>query len=151
MRVFAAFAATLFCSFACAQARTSDLVALQGTYVGTIERDEGSGGKNVRKTAQVIIERDTITLKPEGGSLHLSFVIDSTATPKRMDLIVREVGQPGLGEAAKIGDITPAIYELDGDYLILCWPIASETRPTAFRWQGRTVDIARVRRVHRAP
>src|SRR6185437_12515782 len=76
----------------------------------------------------------TISLKLENGKYEVfvgdhpdrgTYTIDSTSTPKSMTV----TGTEGPNQ----GKIFPAIYELDGDTLRICYDLSGAKRPTEFK------------------
>ena len=74
-----------------------------------------------------------ITLKLESGKYEVSaenvdkgtYMLDTAAKPKTIDIIGTE--------GPNVGKKIPAIYELDGDTLRICYGLGSSLRPTEFK------------------
>jgi uncharacterized protein (TIGR03067 family) len=64
--------------------------------------------------------------KPDNGT----FKVDSSATPKSMDV----TGTDGPNQ----GKTFPAIYELEGDTLGICYDLSGAKRPTEFKTVAKT-------------
>jgi uncharacterized protein (TIGR03067 family) len=103
-----------------------DRDAIQGTWLASTAE---LGGKpipdEVRKTITLVIKDDKYTVtvgkNPDRGTVKL----DPSAKPKAMDI----TGTEGPNKGKKI----PAIYELDGDTLKICYDLSGKSRPTEFK------------------
>ena len=105
--------------------------SIQGTW---LPAEAELGGQKfpdeVRKTIKLVIEGDkytvTVGAQPDRGTLKL----DPSAKPKAMDV----TGTDGPNKGKKI----PAIYELDGDTLRICYDLSGKSRPTEFKTREGT-------------
>ena len=103
-----------------------DTDTIQGTWLASTAE---LGGKpfpeEVRKSIKLTIKdgKYTVTVgkTPDQGTTKL----DPTAKPKAMDI----TGTEGPNKGKKI----PAIYELDGDTLKICYNLSGKSRPTEFK------------------
>jgi uncharacterized protein (TIGR03067 family) len=98
---------------------------LNGTWVvESIVRDPRETNPNEGKGIRCIISGEKVVAKLPGEDKPagaLTFKIDSTKKPKTMDL--RPEGER---------DSIPAIYELKGDTLRVCWSPVGKERPKEF-------------------
>jgi uncharacterized protein (TIGR03067 family) len=107
-------------------AEPKDRDAMQGAWLVAAAE---LGGKpfpdEVRKSIKLTLEGDTYTVtvgkNPDRGTVKL----DPAAKPKAMDV----TGTEGPNK----GKTFPAIYELDGDTLKICYDLSGKGRPTAFK------------------
>jgi uncharacterized protein (TIGR03067 family) len=111
-----------------------DLKELQGTWsVTTIEKGGERPPKGLQKlkvtftTERMIMEASAPDEKPEKAfKREFTFKIDSSKTPKSIDLVPLE--EPNKGE------VIEGIYQLDGDELKVCIPNQKmESRPTELK------------------
>ena len=104
----------------------TDRDALQGTWLAVSAE---LGGKPVpeavRKAIRLTLKDDTYTVtvgnNPDRGTVRL----DPAAKPKALDI----TGAEGPNKGKKI----PAIYELHGDTLKICYDLGGRGRPTEFK------------------
>jgi len=103
-----------------------DQKAMEGTWL--METAEISGNKfpdELRKATKLVMKGSKYTLTvgnmPDKGTVK----IDSSATPKTMDI----TGTDGPNK----GKTIPCIYELDGDTLKVCYNLGGKDRPTEFK------------------
>lgn len=100
--------------------------ALEGTWVPS---EAELGGQKfpdeIRKSIKLVIKGDkytvTVGTQVDKGTVKL----DPTAKPKTMDI----TGVEGPNK----GKVFPAIYELNGDTLRLCYELGGKGRPTEFK------------------
>jgi uncharacterized protein (TIGR03067 family) len=119
---------TLLLSFSLAvwSADAKDSDAIQGTWLPMTAE---LGGKmfpdEVRKTIKLVIKdgKYTVTVGKlvDQGTLKLN----PAAKPKKMDI----TGTDGPNK----GKTIPAIYELDGDTLRICYDLSGKSHPTEFK------------------
>jgi uncharacterized protein (TIGR03067 family) len=103
-----------------------DRDGMQGTWLVAAAE---LGGKpfpdEVRKSIKLTLKDDTYTVtvgkNPDRGTVKL----DPSAKPKAMDV----TGTDGPNK----GKTIPAIYELDGDTLKICYDLSGKSRPTEFK------------------
>jgi uncharacterized protein (TIGR03067 family) len=108
-----------------------DLSRMQGDWI--IESAEQNGKPADKLKGKVRIQGNTINF----GVDDKSFTLDTSANPKRIDLIYPKASQNGLG-----------IYRFDGDQLIICvWD--GKDRPTEFTSAGG--DNRKMMTLKRAP
>ena len=107
-------------------ARAEDAKAIEGTWIPT-KADLGG-----QPMAEAILK--TISLKLESGKYLVlvagepdkgTYTLDTTAQPKSMSV----VGTEGVNH----GRTFPAIYELDGDTLRICYDLSGAKYPTEFK------------------
>ena len=109
-------------------AAKKDLEALQGTWTAAVvERDGQKAPEEVVKNFKVVFTCDKMIINPDNDNRSSRFKLDSSKNPKAMD------NTPEQGP--KKGVSLPAIYELDGDTLKVCFDNAgvSDKRPTEFK------------------
>jgi uncharacterized protein (TIGR03067 family) len=97
---------------------------LQGLWV--VESREVNGKTTPAadlKALKVTINDGTITIDDGEKKQNIPYKIDPSRKPKSIDLA--NTGIDGK-------ETTPAIYELNGDSLKLCWSEKTEERPTEF-------------------
>jgi uncharacterized protein (TIGR03067 family) len=108
---------------ASAEDKPKDEEAIQGTW--TVVSKEMGGKKTPDadlKALKVTIKDGTLTVDDGKKKDKLAYKLDPSKTPKAIDL----TGDKGDGKMT-----TPAIYELDGDTLKICWSEkVPEDRPT---------------------
>ncbi len=105
-----------------------DLAALQGTWIAVrIERSGKEAPAEVLKDFKVVIKADKMTIWPGKDDRTSTFKLNPAKTPKWMD------HTPDEGPAK--GKSLPAIYELKGDTLKLCFDNegVSDERPKEFK------------------
>ncbi len=109
----------------------SDTQALQGTWLPTTA--ELGGNKfpdEILKTIKLVIKDDkytvTVGTQPDQGTVKL----EPSAKPKSMTI----TGTEGPNK----GKMIPAIYELNGDTLRVCYNLGGAERPTAFETKAGT-------------
>jgi RNA polymerase sigma factor (sigma-70 family) len=104
-----------------------ELAALQGTWIAVrIERSGKEAPAEVLKDFKVVIEGNKMTINPASDNRTSTFKLDPTKSPKWMD------NTPEEGPAK--GKSLPAIYELKGDTLRMCFDNegVSDERPKKF-------------------
>ncbi len=108
-----------------------DLVKLQGTW---------NTKKGPVKDMVMTIDGNKFSLKSEGQEFKGTFVIDSSKTPKTMDLTV--TGGEGVELSEYKGKTSKAIYELDGETFKWCAnEPGKDGRPTKFdKDDGADID-----------
>jgi uncharacterized protein (TIGR03067 family) len=105
-----------------------DMEALQGTWTAVIlERNGQKAPEEVLKSFRVVIKGDKMIINPESDHRTSTFKLDPSKKPKAMD------NTPDQGP--KKGMVLPAIYELEGDTLKICFDNegVSDKRPTEFK------------------
>jgi uncharacterized protein (TIGR03067 family) len=103
-----------------------DSDTIQGTWLASTAE---LGGKpftdEVRRSIKLTLKDDKYTVtvgkNPDQGTVKL----DPSAKPKAMDI----TGTEGPNKGKKI----PAIYELEGDTLKICYDLSGKSRPTEFK------------------
>src|SRR5262249_9675392 len=103
-----------------------DSDAIQGTWLASTAE---LGGKpfpdEARKSIKLTLKDDKYTVtvgkNPDQGTVKL----DPSAKPKAMDI----TGTEGPNKGKKI----PAIYELNGDTLKICYDLSGKSRPMGFK------------------
>lgn len=108
-----------------------DADAIKGTWLAaTAELGGRPFPDEVRKSIQLTLKGGTYTVtvgkNPDRGTVKL----DPSATPKAMDV----TGTEGPNK----GKTFPAIYELDGDTLRICYDLGGKARPTEFKTAAGT-------------
>ncbi len=143
---FRILAVSLFAACALAARAADDLMAMSGTWKPT--KAELAGQPMPPPVLQSItLKMDganyTVTVEfPKGTSVDKGTVaIEPVAKPKGMTV----TGVDGVNA----GKIYPAIYELTGDTLRICYDLSGVARPTEFKTAPDTklylVDYARVK------
>ena len=105
-----------------------DLEALQGTWTAVVvERNGQKAPEEVLKNFKVVFKGNKMVINPNSDNRTSTFKLDSTKKPKWMDT------SPEQGPAK--GKSLPAIYELDGDTLKVCFDNegVSDKRPSEFK------------------
>ena len=117
-----------------------DVAALEGTWLPSAAE---LGGKPlpeaVRKSIKLTIKGGkyavTVGKNPDCGTVK----IDAAAKPKAIDV----TGTEGPNK----GKTIPAIYELDGDTLKICYDLSGKSRPTEFEsTEGNQLFLVTYRR-----
>ncbi len=110
----------------------NDAKTLQGTWQAVdLEANGERKPDDEIKELQVIISGDDLAIKPDGEGRKCKFTLDSSKTPKRIDLI------PCDGDGK--GKTFPGIYSLQNGKLRLCINIFRQhtgQRPTEFKTQA---------------
>src|SRR5262249_22970647 len=116
----------LFSSAAwCAEAKDSD--AIQGTWIpATAELGGKKFPDEVRKTIKLVLKDDKYTVTVGKTVDQGTVKLDPKAKPKKMD-IVTDADGPNKGKTF------PAIYELDGDTLRICYDLSGKAHPKEFK------------------
>jgi uncharacterized protein (TIGR03067 family) len=130
LKQFLAFALVLSFSGA-ALSGNGDNDALEGAWLPSSAE---LGGKKfpdeVRKTIKLVIKDDkytvTVGTQTDQGTVKLT----PSAKPKALDI----TGTDGPNKGKKI----PAIYELNGDTLRVCYDLSGKSRPTEFKTEMGT-------------
>jgi uncharacterized protein (TIGR03067 family) len=108
-----------------AEAAPNDLAKLQGVWqVSKFEANGEEVSSDEVKNTVVTIKDNTYKLSNGDRTDHGTFSVDSSKTPRQMD--IRPESGPDEGEKL------PAIYEFDGDQFRVCYGRESGDRPTAF-------------------
>ena len=79
----------------------------------------------VLKTLTLVLKEEKYTVKSPGPDDTGTVRLDPTKQPKELDVMGME--GPNKGKSF------PAIYELDGDSLKVCYDLAGKKRPTEFK------------------
>lgn len=108
---------------------------------GTWELASGEvGGRKmpeaVTKTFTLVLEGEKYTVKSRGPDDAGTVKLDPTKTPKALDV----VGVEGPNK----GKTFPAVYELDGDTLKVCYDLDGKTRPAEFKSAAGTKQFLAV-------
>ncbi len=124
-------AAMLATSVTLAADSFADLKTLQGTWkVAAAELSGRTLGGDFTGNTKLIIEGDRYVVMvgatPDKGTLK----IDAGKSPKWMDIN----GTEGPNKGKSI----PAIYEISGDTLRICYDLGGTTRPTEFKTKPET-------------
>src|SRR5205823_14402444 len=114
-----------------AAASADDSHAVQGTWIPTkAELGAKPMADEVLKTISLKLDNDKYAVfvgdSPDRGT----YTLDSTTNPKSMSV----TGTDGPNK----GKTFPAIYELDGDSLRICYDLAGKKRPTEFKTRAGT-------------
>ena len=108
---------------------SSDMAALQGTWVGNEAGEQGNECK-------LIIQGDTLEFRGPNPQewYKATFVLDEQARPKAIDVHIHECGLPKY-----LDKVAKAIYSIEQDTLTLAGnEPGSPTRPVAFGPDVRT-------------
>ena len=117
---------------ALANADDKDSKALNGTWAP--QSGEFAGAKfpdEILKTLKLEIKDGKYTVTAGKETDKGTAKIDSSKKPKEMDV----VGTDGPNK----GKTFPAIYELDGDTLKVCYDLSGKERPKAFKTESGTM------------
>jgi uncharacterized protein (TIGR03067 family) len=104
---------------------------LQGTWQAV--DGEGNGEKldeDKIKETLIVIESNTLGIKPDGEGRKTSFTVDASKTPGTINLIPLDGGRKGT--------IVPGIYSMQDGQLRICiniWGKDPARRPTEFKTQ----------------
>jgi len=104
---------------------------LQGTWQAVDA--EGNGGKldeDKIKETQIVIDSNTLGIKPDGEGRKTTFTVDASKTPGTINLV------PLDGD--RKGSIVPGIYSVQDGQLRICiniWGKDPTLRPTEFKTQ----------------
>ena len=104
---------------------------LQGTWQAVDA--EGNGGKldeDKIKETQIVIDSNTLGIKPDGEGRKTTFTVDASKTPGTINLV------PLDGD--RKGTVVPGIYSMQDGQLKICiniWGKDPTRRPTEFRTQ----------------
>ncbi len=102
---------------------------LQGTWQAV--DGEGNGGKldeGKIKETKIVIDSNTLGIKPDGEGRKTTFTVDSSKTPGTINLIPLDGGRKGT--------IVPGIYTMQDGQLKICiniWGKDPTLRPTEFK------------------
>lgn len=103
-----------------------DAEAIQGTWLPTAAELAGAEfPEAVRKTIKLVLEKDAYTATVGQTVDKGTCKLDDSKTPKALDI----TGTEGPNK----GNTIPAIYELDGDTLRVCYDLSGKARPTEFK------------------
>jgi len=103
-----------------------DAKALQGTWLPTKGELAGQPMADaVLKTISLKLENGKYTVFAGGNPDYGTYTFDSASKPKSMSI----TGTEGPNH----GKTYPAIYELNGDTLRICYDLAGAKRPTEFK------------------
>jgi len=91
------------------------------------------------KQTSLTIESDKYHVVVSGQSDKGTLKVDSKAKPKTMDI----VGTEGPNK----GKTFPAIYELEGETLKICYALEGTKRPTEFKAAGEKVLLVTYKKV----
>jgi uncharacterized protein (TIGR03067 family) len=102
---------------------------LQGTWQAVDA--EGNGGRldeDKIKETKIVIESNTLGIKPDGEGRKTTFTVDASKTPGTINLIPLDGGRKGT--------IVPGIYSMQDGQLKICiniWGKDPTLRPTEFK------------------
>jgi uncharacterized protein (TIGR03067 family) len=117
------FTATVLSTFA---ADPHDTKAVQGDWVPLKAELSGQPMPDaILKTISLKLGDGTYAVLVGDKPDHGTFKVDSSATPKSMDV----TGTDGPNQ----GKTFPAIYELEGDTLRICYDLSGAKRPAEFK------------------
>jgi uncharacterized protein (TIGR03067 family) len=106
---------------------------IRGTWIIESAVFEGKSEPDEMKEVSMIIKRDRMIIKTPGREEEMSFKIDPTKKIKTIELFDADDDPK---------DISPGIYELDGDHLKICFVRDSKgARPTAFESKPGSTSI----------
>ena len=105
--------------------------AIQGTWLPSVAEFAGQKFPDeVRKAIKLVIKDDTYTVT-EGTTIDKGTVkLNPKAKPKTLDI----TGTDGPNK----GKTIPAIYELDGDTLRVCYDLSGKSHPTELKTKADT-------------
>jgi uncharacterized protein (TIGR03067 family) len=111
---------------------TDEAKALQGTWQAVdLEANGQKSSPDQVRELQVVIEGDEIyAVKPQGADPRNKFKLDTSKTPRAIDVIPLE--------GARKGEVVPGIYSLQDGRLRLCINLFGSNppqRPTEFKTQ----------------
>ena len=105
--------------------------ALQGTWLpAAAELAGGNFPDEVRKSMKLVVQDDTYTVTVGNAVDRGTVKLNPAATPKEMDI----TGTDGPNK----GRTFQAIYERDGETLLVCYDLGGKTRPTEFKTKEGT-------------
>jgi uncharacterized protein (TIGR03067 family) len=126
LKLFFAFALLLAFAPVATSADAKDSEAIQGTWVpATAELAGKPFPDEVRKTIKLVIKGDKYTATVGKVTDQGTVKLTPTAKPKKMDI----TGTEGPNK----GKTIPAIYELDGDTVKICYDLSGKGHPTEFK------------------
>jgi uncharacterized protein (TIGR03067 family) len=106
----------------------TDVEKLQGTWrVVSLEIEGAEMGEAIFQGSKIILKGSAFETISMGAVYRGNFQVDSTATPKQLDL--------KFTEGPEKGNASLGIYELDEDTWKLCLTVTAKERPTAFATQ----------------
>lgn len=104
---------------------------LQGTWQAVDAEGNGERlGEDKIKETQIVIESNTLGIKPDGEGRKTTFTVDASKTPGTINLV------PLDGD--RKGTVVPGIYSMQDGQLKICiniWGKDPTRRPTEFRTQ----------------
>jgi uncharacterized protein (TIGR03067 family) len=104
---------------------------IQGTWLPTAAELGGEKFPDeVRKTIKLVIKDDKYTVTVGSVTDQGTLKFDPSAKPKAMDI----TGTEGPNK----GKTFPAIYELSGDTLRICYDLSGKAHPTEFKTKAGT-------------
>jgi uncharacterized protein (TIGR03067 family) len=104
-----------------------DMDQLQGTWACVSAQSDGKPiPEDVVKQLRLVLARDQYTTSKGDQVLFAgTFTLNADRTPKELDIVA--------GEGESKGQVAKGIYDLDGDTLKLCYPLAAgKDRPKEF-------------------
>jgi uncharacterized protein (TIGR03067 family) len=108
-----------------------DYAKLEGTWqVVSLEVDGKEIPKETIKESRLIIKGKEFTMKEKIATYKGTFSIDSSKSPKTIDI--------KFTEGPEKGNTSLGIYELDGDDLKLCLTVTAKERPTEFTTKAKS-------------
>ena len=129
----AVFGLLVFAS-AGALADDKDLKALDGTWIP--QSGELGGSKfpdEILKKIELVTKDGKYTVTADKQVDKGSIKIDAAKKPKHMDIVG--------GEGPNKGKTFPAIYEIDGDILKICYDLSGKERPKEFKTASGTMTL----------
>ena len=118
------FALVAVAGLASAEEKKFDAAKLEGKWKITEGTKSGSKVEEANLKGEVIITKDSVTIKSPDMTHVMSYKLDTSKKPKEIDLT------PESGNEA--GQTMQGIYELDGDNLKLCFGRPGTGRPKEF-------------------
>jgi uncharacterized protein (TIGR03067 family) len=109
-------------------AAKKDLEALQGTWTAVAgERNGQKASEDDLKNFKVVFKGDKMIINPDNDNRTASFKLDPSNKPRALDITPEQGPKKGVS--------LPAIYELDGEALKICYDNegVSDKRPTEFK------------------
>jgi uncharacterized protein (TIGR03067 family) len=112
----------------------SDVARIQGEWVFDSVTENGEKLPDAQmaevKSSKAVITADKVVIKRPGhGDIENTYKIDSSKTPKEIDITeVRHIVTK-TGAASDVPYVNKSIYVLDGDTLTICSPKDDDPRP----------------------
>jgi uncharacterized protein (TIGR03067 family) len=126
LKLFVVLTLVLVVSMTAGAEDAKDGDAIQGTWLpATAELAGKPFPDEVRKTIKLVLKDDKYTVTVGKGVDQGTVKLNPAAKPKEMDI----TGTDGPNK----GKMFPAIYELDGDTLRICYDLSGKSRPREFK------------------